>query len=167
MVRALTGQQLSGKAAATIYGRVEAHFGAALEPARVMRTRVTTLRSLGLSGRKAEYLKALGKAVHDGRLPLDSLARRPDDEVIALISAVRGFGVWSAEMYLIFSLGRPDVWPVDDLGVRKGMQAILGRPECPTPRELRAEGPAYAPYRSALSLLCWRVASGPPDGQRP
>ena len=161
LVRALAGQQLSGKAAATIYGRVLDHFGGELDPARVSRSRVNTLRKLGLSQRKAEYLKGLARATTRGELELHRFGRMSDEAIIDQISSIRGFGAWSAQMYLIFSLGRPDVWPVDDLGVQKGMGHILARTELPRPRELNELGVRYAPHRSAVALIAWHVAGAP------
>lgn len=161
LVRALAGQQLSVKAAATIYGRLQEHCGAEFEPERLVRTRITTLRRLGLSQRKAESLRALARARLDGALRIDDFDTLSDADVIAQISAVKGFGIWSAQMYLLFSLGRPDVWPTGDLGVRKGLQTLLQLPDCPTERDTETLGDAYAPSRSAIALLCWHVKNNP------
>lgn len=161
LVRALAGQQLSVKAAATIYARVVAHCDGSLEPLRLSRTRVTTLRRLGLSERKAEALRDLARAVLDGSLQLETFARLPDAEVISQISGVRGFGVWSAQMYLIFSLGRPDVWPSDDVGVQKGLQTLFGLTASPNAKLTAQLGERYAPERSSIALLCWHLKNNP------
>lgn len=161
LVRALAGQQLSVKAAATIYGRILTHCEGELEPVRLSRVRTSTLRRLGLSERKAESLRTLARAVLDGALQLDSFDRLPDADIIAQISSVRGFGVWSAQMYLIFSLGRPDVWPVDDMGVQKGLQALLALPQSPNAKLMARLGERYAPERSAVALLCWHIKNNP------
>lgn len=157
LVRALAGQQLSVKAAATIFARVEAHLGPEFSPARVMRTRVDTYRRLGLSARKAVAIRGLGQAVHAARLPLDEFHKFSDDEVIEHISALKGFGPWSAKMYLLFSMGRPDIWPVEDLGVRTGLALLLQQTELPTVEETSAFGERYAPHRSSVALLCWHA----------
>ena len=159
LARSLAGQQLSGKAAATIYGRILAYFGGELDPARVARVRVSTLRRLGLSERKAEALRTLAKSTTKGTLPIDRLPRMADEEVISLIASHKGFGVWSAQMYLIFSLGRPDVWPASDLGVRKGVQIIRGSEVLPTIKELEAQGEQFSPHCSAMALFSWHVAN--------
>ena len=157
LVRALTAQQLSGKAAATIYGRLADHFGPELDPAKVARSRVPTLRRLGLSQRKAESLIGLARATARGELAIEGFGRCSDQTVIEQIAGLKGFGPWSAQMYLIFSLGRPDVWPVDDLGVRKGMQHVLSMSVLPLPRALGEIGERYAPHRSAMALFAWHV----------
>lgn len=167
LARALASQQLSGKAAATIYGRVVKHCGGTADPNRLARTRVSTLRRLGLSERKAESLKTLSRAVLDGSLPLETLSGQTDPQVVETISALKGFGVWSAQMYLIFSLGRPDVWPVDDVGVRNGVQRIFGLPGHPTKKELERYGLRFEGARTAVALLCWRAVDNLLEGPPP
>jgi DNA-3-methyladenine glycosylase II len=161
LARALAGQQLSVKAAATIYARLLDHFDGELAETRLVKTRVATLRRLGLSVRKAESLRHLARARLDGNLQIDDFHRLPDQVVIEQISAIKGFGEWSAQMYLLFSLGRPDVWPAGDLGVRKGLQTVLELSECPDERQALTLGAAYAPERSSLALLCWHVKNNP------
>lgn len=157
LVRALAGQQLSVKAAATIYGRLLKHFDGEFDAGRVVRTRVATLRSLGLSERKAESLRGLARAILDGSLQVDAFHALPDDIVVGQISAIKGFGEWSAQMYLIFSLGREDVWPKEDLGVRKGLQMLLGLEQCPSSKLTLELGQKYAKERSSVALMCWHV----------
>jgi DNA-3-methyladenine glycosylase II len=161
LARALVGQQVSVKAAASIYARVLTHFDGDFDLPRVTRTRIATLRRLGLSERKAESLRGLAKAALDGSLPLEAFHTMSNDAVIERISAIKGFGVWSAQMYLIFSLGRPDVWPVGDLGVRKGRGTCLNLTQSPTPREAEALGEAYSPHRSSLAIFCWHICNNP------
>ena len=164
LVRALTGQQLSVRAAATIYERLHGCFGVeadAFDVPRLSRARVPTLRKLGLSERKAESLRDLARSTLTGALQLEAFAEMPDEAVVSQIAAVKGFGPWSAHMYLIFSLGRPNVWPVDDLGVRKGLQSLLALDDCPSAKLTATLGEAYAPHRSSLALLCWHVKNNP------
>jgi DNA-3-methyladenine glycosylase II len=117
------------------------------------------LRAAGLSTRKVESLRDLATKVSDGTVHLDSrhLARESDDEIVERLSSVRGIGRWSAEMFLMFQLRRPDVWPVGDLGVRRGFGLAWGIPT-PTPRRLQELGEVYHPYRSLVAWYCWRAA---------
>ena len=138
LVRVILSQQLSGKAASTIFHRVETLVGgrAGLTPENVSALDVTTLRTAGVSRPKASYLHVLAEHVADGRLNLHALDGHPDEEVIAQITAVKGLGHWSAEMFLMFRLNRPDIFPVGDLGIVKGMQALHGMKRRPAPRTM-------------------------------
>jgi DNA-3-methyladenine glycosylase II len=115
-----------------------------------------------LSHQKIGYLQSLAETVRTGNLLLDALPQRSDQEVEAAITAVRGFGRWSAHMYMMFALGRPDVWPSGDLAVRVGFGRIMGWPERPSEQQVIVEGAAFSPYRSALALLCWHFYSEAP-----
>lgn len=158
LLRAVVGQQLSTKAARTIYERVIALFdGEDPSPERLIAADEKALRGAGLSGRKVEYLRDLAAHVISGELELDRFDQLSDDEVIAELTAVRGLGRWTAEMFLMFQLGRPDVWPVDDYGVRKGWALAHKLKAPPTPRALQAEGDRFRPYRSIAALYCWRA----------
>ena len=146
LLRSVIGQQLSVKAAATIYGRVLDLFGGTTPPPeKLLEADPQRLRDVGLSWRKVEYVRDLAEHVVSGELELGRLDQLTDDEVIAEITAVRGFGVWSAQMFLIFFLERPDVLPTGDLGIRKAAQVAYGLDELPTPAELERIARAVAP----------------------
>ena len=162
LARIVIGQQLSTKAAATIAGRVDVVCGGMVTPKSILATPPETLRAAGLSRQKIGYLQSLAETVHTGTLLLDALPQRSDQEVEAAITAVRGFGRWSAHMYMMFALGRPDVWPSGDLAVRVGFGRIMGWPERPSEQQVIVEGAAFSPYRSALALLCWHFYSEAP-----
>ena len=156
------GQQLSVKAAATIAQRVDETVGGALQPESLLATAPDKLRAAGLSRQKIGYLQSLAEAVISGDLPVETLPELADEEVEAAITAVRGFGRWSAHMYMMFSLGRPDVWPSGDLAVRVGFGRIMGWRDRPDEKKVIDEGGAFAPHRSALALLCWQFYSEAP-----
>ncbi len=156
LTRSICFQQLSGKAAGTIYGRFETAVGGEVTPEAVLGTPVDDLRAAGLSGNKAASVIDLAQKVLDGTVPLDGLKKLPEDELIDRLVVVRGIGRWTAEMFLIFQLRRQDVWPVDDLGVRKGYGLAWGVPT-PTPKELAVLGEPLRPYRSVAAWYCWRA----------
>lgn len=153
LVRALVSQQLSTKAADTIHKRVLLLMPS-LTAQHLLRVNPADLRAAGLSGQKVSYLRDLAERVADGRLDLSSLGDRPDDEVIEAIVAVKGFGRWSAQMFLMFCLHRPDVLPTGDLGIVKGMQGVLGMKRRPAVRTMERAAEAWQPYRS---IACWYV----------
>ena len=156
------GQQLSVKAAATIAQRVDKTVGGALQPESLLATATDQLRAAGLSRQKIGYLQSLAEAVVSGDLPIATLPELTDEKVEAAITAVRGFGRWSAHMYMMFSLGRPDIWPSGDLAVRVGFGRIMGWKDRPDEKKVIFEGGAFSPYRSALALLCWQFYSEAP-----
>ena len=156
------GQQLSTKAAATIAQRVAETVSGGLLPQTLLATAPEKLRAAGLSRQKIGYLKSLAEAVLSNALPIETLPQLTDDEVEAAITAVRGFGRWSAHMYMMFSLGRPDIWPSGDLAVRVGFGRIMGWRDRPDEKKVIDEGSAFSPYRSALALLCWQFYSEAP-----
>ena len=156
------GQQLSVKAAATIARRVDETVGGALQPDSLLSTAPDKLRAAGLSRQKIGYLQSLAEAVISGDLPIETLPELTDEEVEAAITAVRGFGRWSAHMYMMFSLGRPDIWPSGDLAVRVGFGRMMGWEDRPDEKKVIDEGGAFSPYRSALALLCWHFYSEAP-----
>lgn len=150
-------QQLAGKAAASIHRRFVEAVGGAVTPEAVLATSEADLRGAGLSGSKEAAIRGLAAAVDEGRLPLDRIARMPDDEVVRLLSEQRGIGPWTAEMFLIFRLGRLDVWPVTDYGVQKGYAKAYGLGDLPKPKVLRELGEPFRPYRSIAAWYCWRA----------
>lgn len=156
LVRAVISQQLSTKAADTIRGRVIALMPA-LTPEALLGLPVADLRAAGLSGQKVAYLRDLSERVTDGRLDLHHLRRLTDDEVIEAIIAVKGFGRWTAQMFLMFSLHRPDVLPTGDLGIVKGMQNVLGMKRRPAVRTMERAARPWQPYRSVACWYLWRT----------
>lgn len=157
LLRCIVYQQLSGKAAATIFSRVEAIYGGAVPtPEQILATRTPKLRAAGLSGRKVEYAKELARRVRSGDLPLDALGVMSDDDVIATLISVHGIGRWTAQMVLIFHLGRMDIFPELDLGVQKGVQRLLRMRKLPTPQRMLKIGERWAPYRSVATWYLWR-----------
>ncbi len=160
LAESIAYQQLSGKAAATIWKRVRAIFPKRkfLDPNLVLETPDETLRAAGLSRSKVAALKDLAAKTIDGTVPTArAMAKMTDDEIVERLIQVRGIGRWTVEMLLIFDLGRPDVWPVHDYGVRKGFAKIFGKRKLPTPKQMAKHGERFAPYRSALAWYCWRA----------
>jgi DNA-3-methyladenine glycosylase II len=161
LVRSITFQQLAGKAAATIHGRLVAALGGTVSPGTVLRAPEDALRGAGLSRGKLTSIRDLASKVADGTVGLDDLADLDDAAVIERLVRVRGIRRWTAEMALLFHLRRPDVWPVGDLGVRAGIARVLGWPEMPSVREMELIGTGYRPWRSAVAWYCWRAMEGP------
>ena len=163
LLRSVVGQQLSVKAAATIYGRLLDHFGGSPPaPQQLLDAEPQALRDLGLSWRKVEYVRDLAEHVLSGELELDRLDSLTDQEVIAEITAIRGFGTWSAQMFLIFFLERPDVFPTGDLGIRKAVQVAYGLDEMPPPAELERIAEPWRPHRSLASIYLWESLANEP-----
>src|SRR5262249_26104904 len=159
LARAINYQQLPGRAAAAIHGRFAALFdGEAPTPEAVLAMPVARLRGAGLSASKAASIRDLAEKVVDGSVQLDRVNRLPDDEIVRELTLVRGIGPWTAEMFLIFQLGRLDVWPVGDYGVRKGYALLYGLADAPPPKELEPLGDRFRPYRSVAAWYCWRAA---------
>ncbi|HEY2716786.1 MAG TPA: DNA-3-methyladenine glycosylase [Solirubrobacterales bacterium] len=164
LLRTIVGQQLSTKAARAIYGRVLDLFGGkAPSPRRLLKASEEELRGAGLSGRKVEYVRDLARHVIAGELELDRLGDLGDEQVIEEIVAVRGLGRWSAEMFLLFHLGRPDVLSGGDLGIRKAIQIEYGLDAEPTPRETVAFGERWSPHRSLASIYLWESLAAVPN----
>ena len=159
LARAILYQQLAGRAAAAIHARFVQAIGGEVTPRAVLSTSPEALRAAGLSGNKAAAIVDLATKVADGTVPLAELHELDDEEIIARLSSVRGIGRWTAEMFLLFELRRPDVWPVDDYGVRNGWTLIHSLPAIITPRELRQEGERFRPFRSVAAWYCWRAVS--------
>jgi len=165
LLRAIVGQQLSTKAARTIYLRVLDVFGGATpSPEQLLEAREEDLRGAGLSGRKVEYVRDLAAHVLSGELELDRLEELGDEEAIEEIVAVRGLGRWTAEMFLLFHLERPDVLSGGDLGIRKAIQLEYGLEEMPTPERVLEIGTPWSPNRSLASLYLWESLAAVPGG---
>ncbi|MEM9456047.1 MAG: DNA-3-methyladenine glycosylase 2 family protein [Myxococcota bacterium] len=162
LVRAIVYQQLSGKAAATIFGRFRALYPPHRFPtaAQIRRTHYTRLRQVGLSRQKQAALRDLCRHVVEGRLPLDDprddLGEHEDEALIERLTAVRGIGRWSAQIFLMFQLGRLDQWPVDDLAIRKGVARLWGQEELPGKKAMEAWGERCRPYRTVAAWYLWR-----------
>jgi DNA-3-methyladenine glycosylase II len=168
LVRSITGQQLSTKAAATIYGRLtELYGGRTPTPQEIIATDPQQLRAAGLSNAKAAYLRDLAEHVVDGELPVDQLAEMPDDEVIEVLTAIKGLGRWTVDMFLMFHLGRPDVLPVGDLGIRKAMQIHYGLKELPRATEMEQIAEPWRPHRTLASLYLWESLDNRPGAGNP
>ena len=171
LIRSIVYQQLSGKAAATIHGRVTAMFdpGVPLAP-QIAAAEHDELRKAGLSNQKAGYLRNLAEHSLNGSLPVESLHELDDQAIIDSLTQVKGIGRWSAQMFLMFRLGRPDVLPDLDLGVQKGIQRAYRMRKLPAPKRVLAIGSKWAPYRTIGSWYMWRVLELPAgtfNGPRP
>lgn len=157
LARAIVFQQIAGPAAAAIHGRFVQVIGGAVTAEAILATEMAVLRGAGLSANKAISLVDLAAKVADGSVPLEGIEALGDDEIVERLTTVRGIGRWTAEMFLLFELQRPDVWPVDDLGVRHGWRLIHDQAEPPKARALQAEGDRFRPYRSVVALYCWHA----------
>jgi len=159
LVRAIVYQQLAGRAAQAIHGRVLATVDGSLTPESLSAVPDEALRGAGLSRAKLASLRDLSAKILDGTVDLSRSSRLGDDELIAALSTVRGIGRWTAEMYLMFELRRLDVWPVDDLGVRQGYGSAWGLDQAPTAKELGPFGDRFRPYRSIVARYCWAAVA--------
>ena len=161
LVGAIINQQLSGSAARSIMSRFRAMYpGRFPRPAEVASTRAPALRRIGLSTMKVSYIKGLSAEIGSGSLDLARISRLDDESVIAELTAVRGIGRWTAEMYLMFALGRPDVLPVGDLGLRAGIKALYSMRQMPTHSQVRRRAEKWRPYRSVATWYIWRGMQG-------
>ena len=164
LLRSIVGQQLSTTSAEAIFGRFVALAAEGpLTPAVVLAASDGDLRKVGLSGRKVEYVRDLAARVEDGRLDLRALRRLDDDEVVAAISAVRGLGRWSAELFLLFHLRRPDVFPAGDLVLRRGIRDLYGLEQIPVEAEARERAERWRPERSLAAMYLWELVAGVKD----
>jgi len=160
LLEAIAYQSISGKAAATIYGRIKAlsATGRAPTPQEMLKLRKPVLRKAGLSGAKILAMKDLAKKTLDGVVPtLEQAEKLSDEELVKRLVSVRGIGAWTVEMFLIFRLGRPDILPIHDLGVKKGWSVAYGKKHMPKPKELLAFGERWRPYRTVASWYMWRA----------
>ncbi len=154
LLRTIIGQQVSVKAAASIWNKLEAGLGDLTQPETILASNEDTLRSFGLSRQKQSYALSLARLVADGELDLASLPE-DDEEAIARMTQVKGIGRWSAEIYLLFAEGRPDIWPAGDLAVQIEVGRILGLPERPSERKVRDLAEPWRPHRGAAAVLTW------------
>ena len=163
VLQSIMGQQLSVASARAIWGRLADTCGQ-VTPERVLALSDEECRAAGLSRQKMVYSRELARAVDEGRLKFRALARMPDEDAIAAMTQVKGVGRWTAEMYLMFALGRPDVWPVDDLAVVEAVRRLKGLEERPNRKEMAAIGEAWRPWRSVAARLMWHFYRKLPPG---
>jgi len=160
LLESIAYQSISGKAAATIFGRVKAlsATGGTPTPQEMLKLKTRALRKAGLSGAKVLAMKDLARKTIEGVVPtLEQAEKMSDEELVERLVSVRGIGAWSVEMFLIFRLGRPDVLPIHDLGVKKGWSVTYGKKHMPKPKELLAFGERWRPYRTVASWYMWRA----------
>ena len=163
IARAIVGQQLSTRAARSIWEKLLGIFGGELpDPQALLRKRPQTLRKAGLSNAKVEFMRDLAQRIADGRLDLSRLRDLPDEDVVAELIEVKGVGRWTAEMFLIFHLARPDVVSVGDLGIRRAVQIAYGMEELPGPDELERIAEEWRPHRTLACLYLWRSLDNTP-----
>lgn len=162
LINSIAGQQISGKALATVWARLCERLGE-ITPETVLAAGEEGLRACGLSGRKAGYMLAAARAVQDGTLPIHSLVDKSDEEIIKTLTALPGVGRWTAEMLLIFSLERPDVLAFDDFGIRKGLCRLYGLEEL-TRAQFEQYRARYSPYATVAGLYLWEIAAEKKDG---
>jgi len=161
LVRSIVYQQLSGKAAATILGRLIAATGdGQLTPESVLKLRPARMRSLGLSRQKTAYIRDLARLTRSGKIDFRQFPHLPDDAIIETLTAVKGVGLWTVQMFLIFALGRTDVLPVGDLGVRAAVRRLYGLAEMPKPAQVAEIGVKWRPYCSVATWYLWRSLDG-------
>jgi DNA-3-methyladenine glycosylase II len=167
LVRSIVGQQLSVRAARAIYGRLLEQFGdAPPTPEQLLERDPDELRlAVGLSRAKTTFLRSLAEHVISGSLELDRVSTLPDDEIVAELTAVKGIGEWSAHMFLMFQLGRPDVLAVGDLGIRRAVQRAYALDDLPSAAELTSLAEPWKPYRTAACELLWHSLDNQPVGQ--
>lgn len=166
LLRTLIGQQVSVAAARSIGAKLELAIGSLGDPHAVLNADDEALRAAGLSWQKVSYAKALAEAVTTGTLNFRKLTMLTDEEAIAMLSSVRGFGRWSAEIYLMFAEGRSDIWPSGDLGVQEGLRRMQNMDVRPRDKATRALGALWSPHRSAMALFCWHVYAVTAKGEK-
>lgn len=160
LVRSIVYQQLSGKAAATILNRFIEACGGQLTPERILKLRTARMRACGLSQQKTDYIRSLAKLTASGRLDFSALPNLSDEEVIAALTAVKGVGVWTAHMFLMFALRRENVLPVGDLGVQNAIQRAYRKRKKVTPQHVAKLGKTWHPYCSVAAWYLWRSLEG-------
>lgn len=160
LLRTIVGQQVSVAAAASVWRKLEAELGEDTRPDALLARDFDTLRACGLSRQKQGYARSLCELVVGGELDLTALPAA-DDEAVAQLTRIKGIGKWSAEIYLLFAEGRPDVWPAGDLAVQAGLAKLLGMPERPDEKATRARAEAWRPHRGAAAIFTWHCYNNP------
>ena len=163
LVRSIVFQQLSGRVANVVFDRLKRAASGAITPASILKLRPSRMRSLGLSTQKTAYIRDLARHTHDGVLTFEDLAALDDTAVIERLTVVKGIGVWTAHMFLIFALERADILPTGDLGVRNAIRKAYNFKELPTPGEMEALALKWRPYCSVASWYLWRSLEGDPN----
>ena len=156
LVESIVSQQLATRAAEVIFSRFNALYPKFPTASDILATRKSKLRAVGLSSMKIEYIKDLAKKIDQGKIKMNTLSKMSDEEVVSQLTQVKGIGRWTAEMFLMFSLGRQDVLPVGDLGLRKGVQMAFSLSELPKPSEVEKLGDRWRPYRSVATWYLWK-----------
>jgi DNA-3-methyladenine glycosylase II len=156
LVRSIVYQQLSGRVASVIYGRFRDALGGSITPEAILKLRPERMRKLGLSGQKTTYIRELAKHTKNGTVVFERLPEMTDDEVIEHLTQVKGIGVWTAHMFLIFALRRPDILPTGDLGIRTAIQKAWNLPDLPKPPEIEKIAAGWRPWASVASWYLWR-----------
>jgi DNA-3-methyladenine glycosylase II len=156
LVRSIVYQQLSGRVASVIFGRLEAALKGTMTPAAILKLRPERMRKLGLSGAKTAYIRDLARHTRDGSVVFADLPALPDDEVIARLTKVKGIGVWTVHMFLMFALRRTNVLPTGDLGIRNAIKKAYAMEEAPLPKEVEAIAARWHPYCTVASWYLWR-----------
>jgi DNA-3-methyladenine glycosylase II len=160
LVRSIVYQQLSGRVASVIFGRLAAATGTPLTPERILKLRPARMRSLGLSAAKTEYIRDLARHTRDGTVVFDSLPALDDAQVIECLTQVKGIGTWTAHMFLMFALERPDVLPTGDLGIRNAIRKAYNLDRLPSPAEIEELARQWRPWCSVASWYLWRSLDG-------
>lgn len=160
LMRTIVGQQVSVAAAASMWRKFEAYAGPELAPERVLEADFDTLRACGLSRQKQGYMRSLCELVVTGALDFDTLPAE-DEEAIAQLTRIKGIGRWSAEIYLLFAEGRPDIWPAGDLAVQAGLHKLLGLDERPSEKATRELAEKWRPHRGATAIFTWHCYNNP------
>jgi DNA-3-methyladenine glycosylase II len=160
LLRTIVGQQVSVAAAASMWGKLEAELGPDFTPACLLKRDFETLRACGLSRQKQSYARSLCELVEAGEVDFANLPA-DDEEAIALLTRIKGIGRWSAEIYLLFAEGRPDIWPAGDLAVQEGVKRLLGLAERPAEKATRALAEGWSPQRGAMAIFTWHSCANP------
>lgn len=163
LARAIVFQQLSTKAARTIYGRLEEAAGGKLTPDAIQNMSIGDMQRAGLSRQKLSYIRDLAEHAQSGKVDFGKLPAMSDDEVIAALTDIKGIGVWTAHMFLLFSLRRPNILPVGDLGVRMAIQKAYKKRNLPTPKQIEQIAKGWHPYCSYAAWYLWRSLELPKD----
>jgi DNA-3-methyladenine glycosylase II len=161
LVRSIVYQQLSGRVAAVIFGRLSNAVGGQITPAAILKLRPSRMRTLGLSTQKTAYIRDLARHTRDGKVVFEDLPGLSDSEVIERLTIVKGIGVWTAHMFLMFALERTDVLPTGDLGIRQAMQKAYGLAGMPKPDEMERIASLWRPYCTIASWYLWRSLDAP------